>query len=181
VTTASSASSPDPVAEGAAYRAHLIGLVGEDDPAVVQASTPRALREGVTGAGPRIARPPEPGEWSVLQLVGHFTDAELVTSARYRWILAHDEPELAGYDQDLWVDRLGHGERDPRELLALFDALRAANLSLWARTGRAERARRGNHAERGPETLDEVFRMVAGHDRFHLAQIERALETLGRA
>ena len=172
------ASTPDPVAEGAAYRAHLIGLVGEDDPAGVQASTPRALREAVAGAGQEVARPPEPGEWSVLQLVGHFADAELVTSARYRWILAHDEPELAGYDQDLWVERLGHGQQDPRELLVLFDALRAANLSLWARTGRAERARRGIHAERGPETLEEVFRMVAGHDRFHLAQIDRTLEAL---
>jgi hypothetical protein len=176
-----STGAPDPVAEGAAYRAHLIGLVGDDDPGEVQASTPRALREAVSGAGPDVARPPERGEWSVLQLVGHFADAELVTSARYRWILAHDEPELAAYDQDLWVDRLRHGEQDPRELLALFDALRAANLALWARTGRAERSRRGIHAERGPETLEEVFRMLAGHDRFHLEQIERTLRTLGRA
>jgi hypothetical protein len=31
------------------------------------------------------------------------------------------------------------------------------------------------HAERGPETYDLSFRMIAGHDRFHLAQARRAL------
>jgi hypothetical protein len=32
------------------------------------------------------------------------------------------------------------------------------------------------HAERGPESFDLAFRMIAGHDRFHLAQARRALE-----
>ena len=30
-------------------------------------------------------------EWSVLECLGHALDAEIVSSARYRWILAHDE------------------------------------------------------------------------------------------
>jgi hypothetical protein len=32
------------------------------------------------------------------------------------------------------------------------------------------------HAERGNESFDLLFRMIAGHDRFHLAQGRRALE-----
>jgi hypothetical protein len=104
------------------------------------------------------------------------TYAEVVASARYRWILAHDEPPLIGYDQDLWVGRLRHNEDDPDELLALFQALRTANLALWSRSSEAERARVGIHEERGPESYELVFRLIAGHDRNHLAQARGALE-----
>jgi hypothetical protein len=31
------------------------------------------------------------------------------------------------------------------------------------------------HAERGPESYELTFRLIAGHDRFHLAQARRAL------
>jgi hypothetical protein len=31
------------------------------------------------------------------------------------------------------------------------------------------------HEERGPESFELTFRLAAGHDRFHLAQAERAL------
>ena len=61
-------------------------------------------------------------------------------------------------------------------LLEVFEPLRAANLALWASTTEADRARAGLHAERGPESLDLSFRMIAGHDRFHLAQAREALE-----
>jgi hypothetical protein len=55
-------------------------------------------------------------------------------AGRYRFVLAHDEPALIGYDQDLSEKRL-HGENDdPEPLLAFFDALRSANLELWRRT-----------------------------------------------
>ena len=49
---------------------------------------------------------------------------------------------------------------------------------LWARTPEAERGRVGLHAERGPESYDLTFRLLAGHDRFHLAQARRALDAL---
>ena len=32
------------------------------------------------------------------------------------------------------------------------------------------------HAERGPESFDLTFRMLAGHDRLHLGQARGALE-----
>jgi len=64
---------------------------------------------------------------------------------------------------------------DPDELLALFEALRAANLALWSRSSEADRARIGVHEERGPESYELTFRLTAGHDRNHLTQARRAL------
>jgi DinB superfamily len=170
---------PDPVSQSAQYQEYLVGLIGGEDPAEVQAAGPDAWRELLREAGARVAERPEPDERSVLECLGHATDAELVASARYRWILAHDEPPLIGYDQDLWVDRLHHGQDDPEALLETFESLRRANLALWARSSDADKARVGIHSERGPESYDLTFRMIAGHDRFHLDQARRALAPLG--
>ena len=169
-------SSPDPVAEAAEYQRFLLAKLGDDDPAVVQAETPSALRKLFDQAGDRLRAQRSPGEWSALQAAGHILDAELVYAARYRWILAHDRPTLIGYDQDLWVDRLGHDQADPDDLLAMFEALRTANLSLWTRSSPEERARVGLHEERGPESFELSFRLIAGHDRNHLEQARKALE-----
>ena len=174
----SESASPDPVTDPAGYQRHLLGLLGDDDPAEVQAATPDAWRVLVEQAGAHLRERPEPAEWSVLECLGHAADAEIVYSARYRWIIAHDRPPLIGYDQDLWVDRLHHGDDDPAQLLAELEALRTANLALWRRSTSAERDRVGMHAERGPESLDLSFRLIAGHDRFHLGQAHRALDAV---
>jgi DinB family protein len=170
------ATSPDPVAEPDAYQAMLLGLLGYDDPAEVQSGTLASLRLFVAGAGTDLRTPPAAGEWSVIELLGHITDAELVVGGRYRWILAHDKPQILPYDQDLWATRLNHREADPEELLALWEALRTANLALWRRTPVEERSRFGIHAERGPESYELTFRLLAGHDRFHVNQARRTLE-----
>jgi hypothetical protein len=174
--------SPDPVSEPKAYQDHLLSLLGTDDPADAQAEAAARWRSLVVEAADGGAVRPEPSEWSVVECLGHAVDAEVVSAARYRWVLAHDEPPLIGYDQDLWVDAL-HADRhdDPEELLRLFEPLRTANLALWTRSTEDDRARVGVHAERGRESFDLLFRMIAGHDRFHLAQAGRALEAVTRA
>jgi hypothetical protein len=102
----------------------------------------------------------------------------MVYSARYRWIVAHDQPPLIGYDQERWVDRLHANDDDPEELLGVFDALRRSNLDLWSRATDEERARVGMHDERGPESFDLSFRLIAGHDRLHGEQARRALDAV---
>jgi hypothetical protein len=170
--------SPDPVDEPKAYQEHLLGLLGDDDPAEVQAGTPAAWRALIEEAADRLRERPQPDEWSVLECLGHAADAEIVYSGRYRWIVAHDEPPLIGYDQALWVQRLRHRDDDPERLLALLTTLREANLDFWNRSTPQERERVGLHSERGPESLDLSFRLIAGHDRFHLAQARRALDAV---
>jgi hypothetical protein len=174
-------SSPDPIDAPKAYQDLLVGLVGTDDPAEVQAATPELIRALIAEAGPDLRIRPAASEWSVLECVAHITDAELVASGRYRWILAHDEPELVGYDQDLWVNHLHQPTEEPEVLLALFEPLRQANLGLRARTPVEARSRIGMHRERGPESYELTFTLIAGHDRLHVAQAGRALELVRSA
>lgn len=165
----------DPVTQPDAYQQMLLALLGDDDPADVQATTPSAIRALLDEAGDALRTRPEPKEWSVYECLAHIADAELVVGGRYRWILAHDKPDIVPYDQDLWVDRLHPGDEDPADLLAIFEALRASSLDLWRRTPVGQRARYGIHRERGPESYDLTFKLLAGHDRFHVDQARRAL------
>ena len=170
--------SPDPVAESGAYQQYLLGLLGDDDPAEAQETTAAELKKLAEEAGSDIYRQPEPGEWSVGQVIAHLADAEVTMSSRYRLILAQDEPVLVGYDQDLWVERL-HDDQEPvAHSIELFATLRKVNLRLWRRSSEEQRARFGIHSERGPESFDLCFRMIAGHDRLHIGQIRRALEVV---
>ena len=59
--------------------------------------------------------------------------------------------------------------------LSLFGSMRHANLRLLRRLDDAERDRFGVHAERGEESIRQLERLYAGHDRNHVSQIERLL------
>jgi DinB superfamily len=173
-----SARSPDPVADPSGYQRHILALLGDDDPVLVQAATPSSLRALIVEAGDDLRTRPEPHEWSVLECAGHILDAEMVSTARYRWVVAEEEPRLIGYDQDLWVEALRHDRDDPGDLLAVFEVLRRWNLEMWSRSGPEQRARVGVHAERGRESYELIFKLIAGHDRFHLDQARRALDAV---
>jgi hypothetical protein len=166
---------PDPVAEGLAYQRLLLDALGDDDAETVLAGTLGELRALIAEAGAHLRVRPAAGEWSVLLCVAHLVDAEVAWAPRFRFVLAHDRPELPGYDQDRWNDRLHSDKDDPDALLRLFEALRESLLDLSRSTTGADRDRVGLHRERGEESFDLMVRMLAGHDRLHLAQARRAL------
>jgi hypothetical protein len=166
----------DPVLEPDAYRRSLLAALGDQDPATVLAAGPSRARALLAAAGPLATRRPEPGEWSLQECLAHLADGELVVAARMRWIAAEEQPDIVGYDQDLWVTNLRQVDEDPELLLAAFEANRRWNLGLWARLSDADRARVGIHRERGPESIELMFRLAGGHDLVHFAQAERALE-----
>ena len=153
-----------------------LGFLGDDDPAEVMAATPQKLRELIAGVGDEaLRRRPAADSWSAIELLGHFADIELIHAERFRRILAEDKPRLVPFDPDGWNAAFGHSSRAPSEHLALFQALRTANLDLWRRSSPEQRAREYTHGERGDESYELLFKMCAGHDRLHMAQIQEAL------
>jgi uncharacterized damage-inducible protein DinB len=170
----------DPIRQPDEYQQLLLSYVGDRDPAQIQAELGGALEALVDETGPDLRTRPAEGEWSVLELVGHILDAEVVYAGRYRWTLAQDRPVLIGYDQDRWVEALDHNAGDPAEMLALFRALRRSHLALWAESTSERRARVAMHEERGPESFDLSFRLIAGHGLLHLDQMRATLDAVGR-
>jgi DinB family protein len=157
-----------------AYLNALLQALGSRDPMEVLAETPAALQRAVAGLTPEQEGTPErPGKWSVRQVVQHLADSELVGGFRFRMVLAHDAPELPGYDQDLWAQRLRYQDNDIADALQDFAYLRRINLRLLRRATPDDLKRVMRHSERGDEPLGMMIRLYAGHDLVHLRQIER--------
>jgi len=165
----------------AAYTSALLALVGDRDPLAILAELPAALPRLVAGLSDADLRRPEaPGKWSVLQVVDHLADQETVNAFRYRMIVAEDEPPIQGYDQDRWAARLRYGAADPATLVAELAAQRGRTLRLLRSLAPDELRRVGRHQERGPESVEYIMRLNAGHDFVHRRQIARIRAGFGK-
>jgi hypothetical protein len=166
--------------EAGDYTAALLDLLGDRDPLAVLEATPSELDRRARGIAPdALGRREAQGKWSMLHVLRHLADGELVMGYRLRRIIAEDRPPIRGYDQDQWADRLHYDRADATESLAEFRALRAGNLRLVRALGPAERKRAGVHSERGEESVEHMVRMTAGHDLMHLNQLDRIRKKLG--
>jgi len=131
----------------------------------------RALVDGVDDA--QLRRRPAPGEWAIIEVVGHLADTEERALARVRRILAEEDPELEPFDQEALAEERHYLELDLEEELARLDELRRQHLaelealdgSGWARTGR--------HGEHGVMSVELYETHVAAEEVDHLAQIAR--------
>ena len=168
------------VFDAKAYRNNLFRLLGDRDPLEVLAQTALVLADIVRAHSVTVlrARPAE-GQWTANEVIGHLVDGEWVYGYRARLILCEDDPAIAGTNQDQWVARQRHNEREPSELVDTFAILRECNLALWKRLSPAELSRSGQHNERGSESLAVMWRMLAGHDLSHLKQIARIVNSQG--
>jgi len=164
----------------AAYVQLLMELLGDRDPLAVQSEQIDWLASATSGIDVAMLRRPEKaGKWSIIQVVQHLADTELVFGYRVRMVLTHDTPEIQGYDQDLWANELKYNEADLRDALDQLRQLRAANLRLLRSLSPAQMERIGLHSERGPESVMKMVKMIGGHDILHRNQIKRIKKAHG--
>ena len=64
-----------------------------------------------------------PGEWSPREVVHHLADSEMTSAIRVRRLLAEDDPEIVGYDQEAFARRLRY-DRPVEGSLAAFRGAR---------------------------------------------------------
>jgi hypothetical protein len=165
-----------------AYVRALLEFLGDRDPLAVAAEQMAWLEGRTAGLSDAVLRRPEaPGKWSVVQVIQHLADTEVVYAWRTRQILCEDRPAIQGYDQDAWARVLDYADADLVVAMAQLGGTRAANLRVWRSLTPTERARAGLHSERGPETLDLLIRIMGAHDLVHRRQIDRALASAGAA
>ena len=162
------------------YRARLLGNVGDRDPWPIYASTPQRLRELIAGRTvDELSRTPDPAKWSVVQILAHLADTEVVAGWRFRSVLAQNQVPLQPFDQNVWADTGRYADADPFESCELYAVNRLALVALLKRVDRRLYSNFGIHAERGEESIEHLIRLYAGHDLNHLGQIERLIGALG--
>lgn len=158
------------------YVSALLGLLGGRDPVEVMAEQTRALDTLVTGRDDRRLRTPEaPGKWSVIQVLAHLADTEMVYAWRYRLCLAQEQPPLTGFDQDAWARTFHYRDWPLAPTLERLRVAREANLDLLRSLAPDQWARTGLHNERGPESVRRTAELGAAHDLLHRNQIARIL------
>jgi hypothetical protein len=146
------------------------------NPLKMQAAAPARLAKLLKGVSPAKARKrPAPGKWSIAEIVAHIADTELVGGYRMRAILGQPGTPIIGFDQDAWVTALHYDKRDLKRSFEQYRALREANLALLKSLTPEQWKHEGLHSERGPESVETMARMYAGHDLNHFEQIARIL------
>jgi hypothetical protein len=135
---------------------------------------PELVAMAITGAaGAELDFVPAPGKWSVRQILCHLADGEIVAAARFRTILAEDNPLIVAYDQDAWAANLDYTHRKVAHALETFRHMRATTYDLLRAAPEAAFERKGKHSERGPINLMDLLRTYVGHAEKHSDQIRR--------
>ena len=121
---------------------------------------------------------PEPGKWSMAEIVAHLADVEIVASWRMRSVIGANGTPIQPFDQDVWASVFQYGKRDPKQSLEVFRVLRENNLAMLKALPPESWDNYGMHAERGKESIAHLARMFAGHDTNHIVQIENIVAQL---
>lgn len=158
------------------YKARMLKLTEGKDAVAVQRETAAKLAKLVDGASrEQLAKRPAPDKWSVSEILVHLAEAEVSSFWRYRQMIEHQGSTIVPFDQDLWYKLGDYASRDPQESLQLFRLMRDANLRMFDRLAPEQWQLGGIHTERGPMTIADLARQMAGHDINHVAQVEKLI------
>lgn len=164
------------------YVRALLSLLGSREPIVVLSEMLPWLTGRIQGiSDSTLGRPERPGKWSVMEVIQHLADSDLVAGFRTRMVLTEDRPALQGYDQDRWASEFHYRDVSLGQALDQLRGLRIANLWLWQSLTPAQLERVGLHSERGPESAGHILRLMAAHDLVHRRQIDRILSSVSAA
>lgn len=144
--------------------------------------SPKEIAAAVSGLTPAVLRyKPAPEKWSILEILGHLADIEIVYGYRLRQMLADAKPVIAPMDQDAWAKNLGYLETPAPELVASYGLNRHHNLRLLRRLKPGDLAKSAFHPEYKKDvTVAELVEKMSGHGANHLEQIERLKKEAGR-
>ncbi|MGC2108806.1 MAG: DinB family protein [Candidatus Korobacteraceae bacterium] len=158
------------------YIKRITSYVEGQQPLKVQAATPRKLERLIKGVSvSKLRKRPAPDKWSVVEILAHLADTEIVGGFRIRMILGAPGTLIEGFNQDAWATSGHYDKRDPRKSVEQFQVFREANLALLKSIMPEQWKHHGVHFERGEETVEHIVRMFAGHDLNHIRQIEGIL------
>lgn len=162
------------------YSAQLMRVLGVRDPYLVLEELAAALFKLIDGVPASAHTTPEgQGKWSMLGVLHHLADNELVYGYRIRMMLTHDQPSMPRYDRERWAERLGYEGGTMDDVIRELSVLRVRNLRLYRSLKLDDLMRKGTHETRGTETVAFQIRILAGHDLVHRAQLARIRDVLG--
>lgn len=116
-----------------------------------------------------------PGEWSPREVIHHLADSEMNSAIRLRRLIAEESPQIIGYDQDEYAQKLYY-DRPIDPSMAVFNAVRMSTADILDRLTEEEWQRAGMHSESGEYSVLDWLQIYAVHAHEHADQIRRARE-----
>src|SRR5258708_3724968 len=139
------------------YKQRMKQHLGDHAPLKVHATTASKLERLVKKAPrPKLRKRPAPGKWSVVEILAHLADAEMVGGYRMRSILGAPGTTILAFDQDKWAEAQNYARHDPQMSLRVFRTLREANLRLLKSLRPEQWKHSGMHSERGEESIETI-------------------------
>lgn len=151
--------------------------LGERDARTVIGQTADELNQLVQRLGPDgCTRPPAPGKWSAREIACHLADTEIAFAFRLRQALAEPHHTIQPFDQDAWSRPYSNFRVE--DAVETFAALRRWNIALIDTVTERDYSKPVTHPERGQMTLRTIIETMGGHDRNHLAQLQKLAEAV---
>lgn len=138
------------------------------------------LRKAVAGMSrEQVLARPVPGKWSTLEVVCHIADFEPIMANRMKRVIALDQPQLLGADENRFASALAYQQRDLDEELAVVETIRQQMARILRLLPEDAAGRIGVHNERGPKTLADLIAGATGHISHHLPFVAEKRRVLG--
>ena len=137
--------------------------------------SPKEIAAAVSGLSDKVLRyKPSPEKWSVVEILGHLADVEIIYGYRLRQMLADTKPIIAPLDQDAWARNLNYLDSPAVELVAFYGLGRHHNLRLLRSLKASDLSKSAFHPEMQREvSVAELVERMGGHGAGHLQQIEK--------
>jgi hypothetical protein len=157
-------------------------LTIEEIMAILGETVPRltVLTEPLTPA--QLRRPPEPGSWSVNEVLAHLRACHDVLGGNMLRILAEDSPTWKGMSPRAWLKKTDYPAWDFEPAFDAFAKQRAELMAVieplppeaWERTAKVT----GMLGELYDYSTHYYGAWMAGHERAHLKKLPRIIATV---
>lgn len=110
-------------------------------------------------------------EWTIKEILVHIIDDERIFGYRALRFARNDQQELPGFEQDEYVPYSRANERDIEEILAEFQAVRRATITLFNSLDDAALSRTGIGSGNVLSVRAAAYH-IAGHELHHVHSIK---------
>ena len=113
------------------------------------------------------------GRWSIQQVVVHCMDSDLIATDRIKRMIAEDNPQLIGYDENRFVQALRYDDQPAEAAIQILDLNRKLFANVVRKLPASVWERKGTHNERGVVTAGKYFQSTVDHLDHHLNFIHK--------
>ena len=120
------------------------------------------------------------GRWSIQQVVVHCMDSDLIATDRIKRMIAEDNPQLIGYDENRFVQALRYDDQPAEAAIQILDLNRKLFASVVRKLPPSVWERKGTHNERGTLTVGGYLKLTVDHLEHHINFIHKKRAKMGK-